>query len=195
MNSNLSPKTYVLAIGQEIRLDITGVFFVVTDATAPVSIAWDDQGEYVPYQAGTGYQLDSGEKFKLLRVRNDSGAPNTVTIFYGTGRFIDSRKAISIDAASITAIGAAVNTPVVLKPICENLAISSTKTFSGMKSIEVIASGTGTVNVTSASGSMNFNIAAGFSEEWSCENDTSHFEDITVTTGGASTAQISGTKV
>lgn len=179
--SFLTPIKRILSANEEVRIDAAGSTFLVWSADANVTIAWDDNASPGTYGIGQGYELEGGEQFKVLNVKNTSGAPNTVIIFAGNGTLLDFQKEISISLASMTALAAAINTPVALKlKVATVAAGAAAQVYSGYKSLEIIASGTGTVRIQTASGT-DFQLPGGVGKSWSCETDKNYIEDVTVT--------------
>jgi hypothetical protein len=192
MESQLQPIKRVLGANEEIRLDVTGNLFLVWSAEANVKISWDDSSNPGTYGEGQGYQLQPGERFKLLRIINTSAGNNTVTIFYGVGTLLDFQKEISISAASMTALAAAINASIELKLKIQVLAPNAAAVvFSNCKSLEVIASGAGgdSVNISTASGT-NYNLPSGTGKDFGCETDTNHIEPVTVTPSATCGAEV-----
>lgn len=83
-----------LAAGEERLLDATGVYCSVLGATDPngVEIGFDQEATYFQPQ---GVTVLTDEAFKMVRVRNVSGAVNFVRIAVGYGDIRDSRLSTS----------------------------------------------------------------------------------------------------
>lgn len=87
--------TRVIPANTEILIDVLGTFVGVKEAKGDVQIGLD-QGPSVPFAVGISYTCDSGDFFRQIRVKDVSGAQNTVQIFAGNGQFRDTRMTVDV---------------------------------------------------------------------------------------------------
>lgn len=169
-----------------------------------LSLNNDDFGAVSAGHSNQG--LPGAGDIKRLTYKNDSGVAVTVVVIYGNGRsnFLGAVKlqggVIDLSSGTITSLANAINAATILNPYFDAVAAAGAaggKVYSGFKSIEIYSKDVGkTIHITTASGSLNFDLTGGVSKEWSCENDQSHFEDITVRSGvGEGAFEVTGTKV
>lgn len=192
MKTFLNPKTIVVKANSEKELPAFGRLWLVEFATAAIGITWNDNNEFSTFKTGLCFQLEPGENFDKLRFKNTSGADVTVSLLIGNGQIFDYRKEFSLDAATITALAAALNASVELKLKIVTLAPGAgALVLSGCKSIEVIAAGAGGdfVNIATPSGT-NFDLASGVGKAFSCETDNNHIENVTITPSASCGAEI-----
>ncbi|MEQ8585939.1 MAG: hypothetical protein RLO01_01845 [Thalassobaculaceae bacterium] len=88
----LSTLVRVIPADSEVVANVTGDFLTFTSATSSLfDIAIGDQSSWVPFDAGVRYRLPVGVQFNKVRLRDRSGATNTVLMYYGFGEFRDNR--------------------------------------------------------------------------------------------------------
>ena len=80
----------VLTANQEDNINFGGTFFYVVAADGPVRIGNDDEGGDV-FEVGTGHIGTESNRFKKLKIKNESGASNFVEICVGEGEYRDNR--------------------------------------------------------------------------------------------------------
>ena len=80
----------ILNAGQEDNINFPGTFFYVVQADGPVRIGNDDEGGDV-FEVGTGHIGTESNRFRKLKIRNESGAENLVEICVGEGEYRDNR--------------------------------------------------------------------------------------------------------
>lgn len=187
----LNPKTIVVPAGAEKELPAYGRLWLVESANAAIGITWDDNNEFASFKTGLCYALEPGETFQKLRFKNTGGSDVTVSLLIGNGEIFDYRKEFSLDGATIAALASAINESIELKIRVVTLNVGDPpQTFSGCKSIEVLAAAGGDyVTLTSPSG-LNFQLPSGVGKELSCETDLNHIEDLTVTPSATCGAEV-----
>ena len=79
-----------LGPGQEDNINFGGTFFYVVQADGAVRIGNDDEGGDV-FEVGTGHIGTESNRFRKLKIRNESGAENRVEICVGEGEYRDNR--------------------------------------------------------------------------------------------------------
>lgn len=75
--------------------------FLRVEAGNNVNVNIDGLKPDLYYPAGTGYQQPNNRIVRRCRITNADAAPQTITIYYGTGDFLDTRVTLS-GAISIT---------------------------------------------------------------------------------------------
>jgi hypothetical protein len=196
MSQQFSRDTWSVVIAAGLTADFSTVcdYFYVSSivdgggVAQTILLSVNKPNTFAPIASAQGGQgrVGAGD-IQTLKFKNNGSASVTVTMIFGNG-------AANFNG-DVTALANAINKPLVLKLVCEDLAAGSgPKVYSGMKSIEVISNTVGqNVRVQSVSG-MDYQIAGGLSKEWSCENDDDYFEDITVTPPAGGSATVTGVK-
>lgn len=80
----------VIAPGATLPVPLSGNWFYITQATAPIDIR-PSGGIFNTYAAGTGLDLDLSNSFSLLEIRNTSAFAVVFQVFVGFDKFIDKR--------------------------------------------------------------------------------------------------------
>ena len=129
-NSFFSFKRTVLAPGENKTFNVTGNYFLCTDAQGRFGIAFNDR-EFVPCQLGLGFEFEAGDYFTKLRLQNPSSDTAIwIEFFTASGRVIDNRlNAVKERAQSL--LFASAPTKVVSKGIT-SLAAGGTLALTGI---------------------------------------------------------------
>jgi len=193
-----------LAAGARAVLTLNADWFFIhklqanTEAGADVEIQLAVNGRgFAPVKRGEpgGGIARGAAEIETLEFSNDSASPVFIRVIYGLGErpyspeILITNPTLTLDAATIAAIAAAINTGVTLKCKIVEVVNGAPQVFSASKSLEVIASG-GNVTVTSPSG-LSWVIPAGTGKDFSCEDDVNQLEAITVTCAVGATAEVS----
>lgn len=84
-------KDFIIPSNSEIEISIAGNFIRCLSSTAPFKLAAGDANSYVDISQGFACEAEDGYKFETVRLKNETGAAITATLFIGFGKFHDSR--------------------------------------------------------------------------------------------------------
>lgn len=79
-----------LAIDEEFPISGNGNGAALLSATGAMEIAFGD-GPFVEFESGTSMSFDETEEFTATRIKNISGAENSIDLYIGRGDFFDMR--------------------------------------------------------------------------------------------------------
>lgn len=154
------------------------------DVEILLSVNGRSQAPVSPGEPGTAVNAGEGE-IKALEFENTTGAPVFVRIIYGIGgrpyspTYKFSGGAIDITPASVLAIAQAILNAAggtALVPVC--MTVTADTVLHLYKAFEVFNAGPSAVAIDFPGGT--FNLPAGESKDFSCENDQDWIGDITV---------------
>jgi len=94
IRASLETKVYVLSANQEIELPITAEFVRCLGNTGTFDIKISDR-EWAEFTDGRRYRAPPGTEVREFRIRDTSGASNTITLAFGTGDLADDSIALS----------------------------------------------------------------------------------------------------
>jgi|GEM_PF-6766533 len=79
-----------MAANEEITIHATGDLVAALAATGGMEVAFGE-GAFIPLDVGQTVSFQEGEGFSFVRVKDTSGAANTVDLYVGRGEFFDLR--------------------------------------------------------------------------------------------------------
>ncbi len=85
---------FTVPAGGVLPVHVTGKYIACLSATGTFQIGLDGEPA-TDFFAGLKARLPEGEQFKLIRLKDTSGAANTIEIVIGHGDFTDSRLVLS----------------------------------------------------------------------------------------------------